>query len=242
MTTPHKQLDAAPLDELVNDLLAASGQLQPPIDAFRLADALCLPIARDTRQAGRARLARVRASVGERSRSCILLNDEPRQERRQWAVAHEIGEHLAPELFHRLGLDPRDDPQLREHVANRFANHLLLPGDWFSLHGSLVQWDLFELKQVFCTASHELIARRMLDFAPPVIVTIFDQGRTHWRRTNIAACAPRLSRQESACQQAAHQTGASAHESLPEATIRAWPIHESGWKREIVRTDVHCIF
>ena len=39
-------------------------------------------------------------------------------------------------------------------------------------------------KQRYATASHELIARRMLDFEPWIVITIFDNGRLTFRRSN----------------------------------------------------------
>lgn len=242
MNVQLEKSDASALDDFVAELLDTIGAQTPPVDAFQLAAAMRIPVARDAHQAGRARLARVRGARGVQARSCILLNEEPRPERRHWAVAHEIGEHLAPELFHRLALDVRETPQLREALANQFANRLLLPTDWFQSHGALYQWDLLELKSIFSTASHELIARRMLDFADPVIITIFDQGKITWRKCTLSTRRPPLSKQEAECRQLVHTTGESTRRSLAEATIRAWAVHEPEWKREIVRTDVHCVF
>ena len=45
------------------------------------------------------------------SRATILLRPEPRHERRHWAVAHEIGEHVAHRVFAGWGADPREGRQ-----------------------------------------------------------------------------------------------------------------------------------
>ena len=66
-------------------------------------------------------------------------------------------------------------------------------------------WDLLELKRRFATASHELIARRMLECRPAVIVTIFDQGRIAFRRGNLPGRVPPLSPAERACWQGVHE-------------------------------------
>ena len=81
-------------------------------------------------------------------------------------------------MFEILGVDAREaPPNTRESVANQLAGRLLLPVAWFKPKAVRAGWDLFELKREFSTASHELIARRMLDFEPAVMITVFDHGR-----------------------------------------------------------------
>jgi len=89
------------------------------------------------------------------------MGEEPRLERRQWAVAHEVGESIAQRVFVRMGVSFVDIPPAgRERVANHLASCLLLPRDWLISDGEAVEWDLTELKKIYSTASHELIARR----------------------------------------------------------------------------------
>ena len=65
--------------------------------------------------------------------STILLRSDPRAERRQWALAHEIGEHAAHRVFLRLGVDFREvTANEREALANSMAGRLLLPTRWFA--------------------------------------------------------------------------------------------------------------
>lgn len=222
------------LDELVADQLALAAIVAPPVDALALAAALGLAVARDDRLEHRARLVRLNYAAGH-SRTSILLAPEPREERRHWSVAHEIGEHLAGDACARLGISALELPDGgRERLANLLANRLLLPGDWFFPAARRCGWDLLALKQAFSTASHELIARRMLDGAPRVIVSVYDHDRVTWRRGNVPGQLPPPSRVERACRRAAHQTG----EPAEEGPVRAWPVHEPGWKREIVRVEL----
>ncbi len=108
-------------------------------------------------------------------------------------MAHEIGELFADRVFDELGVDPREAPSgARETVANQLAGRLLLPREWFGEAGAECGWDLFELKERFATASHELIARRMLDFPPSIGITIFDNGRRTFRRGNLPNRMPPL--------------------------------------------------
>jgi hypothetical protein len=248
--TPVEQYGAA-LDETVEAILHESGVAAPPVDAFRLATALGIVVARDDRQEGRARYVRLRASLGASSedeeplviqppsQASILLREDPRHERRQWAVAHELGEHAAMHVFHRLGVSADEaPPAARESVANLLASRLLLPTQWFRRDAQRLDWDLAELKLAYPTASHELIARRMLDFDYPAIVTICDQGRVTFRRGVFGRRVPSITAVEKSCWKRVHNLSRPASHDQGEMLVRGWPVHEPGWKREILRTEL----
>ncbi len=193
----------------------------------------------------RARFVRL-APGSDTNNGTILLADDPRPERRHWAIAHEIGEYTAHRAFDLLGVAVADIlPNHREQMANRIANALLLPRKWFHTDGVAVDWDLFELKKIYATASHELIARRMLELTPPVIVTLFDQGKMMWRRSNVLRQPPPLTVAEQGTWRVAHETCQAACCNLQDQAwefpagiceMRCWPVHEPDWRREIVRT------
>jgi hypothetical protein len=167
----------------------------------------------------------------------ILLRHEPRLERRQWAVAHELGEHVAEQVFRRLGAEPSSAlPNLREEVANQLASRLLLPTKWFAADARACDWDLLALKCRYNTASHELIGRRMLDFSPTVIVTVCDQGQITFRRSNLMSRAVPLTPIERECWHVVHQHSAPARRCSGALSVTGWPVHEPDWKREILRT------
>ncbi|MHC4177854.1 MAG: hypothetical protein ACYSWU_10125, partial [Planctomycetota bacterium] len=109
---------------------------------------------------------------------------------------------------------------------------------WFAADGSNCGWDLLRLKARYATASHELIARRMLECRPPVIVTIFDQGRLHFRRSNLPGRVPPPSSNEIDCRQSVHDGNRPVQTCEGLRTIQGWPVHEEGWKREILRAEV----
>lgn len=254
---PDEQLRQV-LEAIAREILREAEVARPPVDAFCVAERLGLIIARDRPVAAgveqpRARFVRLAAGNGlvpsamsdrQEGQGAILLADDPRRERRQWAVAHEIGESRAYRVFNELGVDPREaPPAAREEIANRLANSLLLPRDWFLRDGVSVDWDLFDLKAIYVTASHELIARRMLEMPLAVIVTVADQGRCVWRRGNRGSRTPPLTPPERAAWIAAHDGGqpvACERGELPDGVddVRAWPIHEPGWRREIIRTEL----
>ncbi len=230
---------AAALDAAVAEILQATGVIQPPVDALYVARELSLTVAWDARQVGRARIVHLADTTAGPFAASILLKPDPRAERRQWALAHEIGEATAERIFRFLDVDPKEAAAAsRETIANQIAGRLLLPSDWFADQGVGCDWDLFALKRTFTTASHELIARRMLDFDRPIIVTIFDQGERTWRRSNVAGRTPPLNGREQVCWRAAQRTSQPVSDENSLQRIRTWPIHETDWQREIVLTEI----
>jgi hypothetical protein len=226
------------LDAVAGEVLEAADVVEPPVDAFLVARRLGICVAADDRQHGRARYVRLHHRHGSRFAPTVLLRGDPRPERRQWALAHEIGEHIAVRAFERFDIDARECPGLRERVANWLAARLLLPADWFFPLAASCDWDLLALKESFATASHELIARRMLDGPAPLLVSVFDNDRPTFRRSNRHRGAPALLSAEARCQHLAHESGRPQQTEGDFHSVRAWPIHESDWKREILRTEI----
>jgi hypothetical protein len=229
---------ASGLDRAVEEILEKAGITEPPVDAFAISQAMGIAVALDNRQEGRARYVRLENRRRCLSRPTILLRPEPRFERRQWAVAHEIGEHAAYRVFGLWGVDPREMPaNAREQVANQLAGRLLLPTVWFEADAAERGWDLIALKALYRTASHELIARRMLDCRPPVIITIFDHHRISFRRSNLPGRAPPLYQAEKECRESIGRRLLSMQTQEGPNRVQGWPIHEDGWKREILRME-----
>ncbi len=231
---------AAVLDQLAESAVEQAGLKGPPIDAFLVAERLGLVVAWDATQRSRARYVRLRPDEEPFGYPTILVRPDPRTEREQWAVAHEIGEHLAVTAFRQLGVDPPEAPaDARERLAGWLASRLLLPVRWLVAQANRCSWDLRALKARFTTASHELIARRMLDFDPAVLITIVDHGTITFRRSNVGLRPGGWLPGEHACWLAAHRGAQPAQWSESAYRVRAWPVHEPGWKREIVRTELH---
>ena len=225
-------------------MLWEAGITEPPVDALAVAEQLQLTVAHDYALPYRGRFVRLAEFEGRGGgQGTIVVGAAERPEREQWAIAHEIGESAAYRLFERLGVSFDEAlPNAREHVANRLASALLLPRRWFSADGRDSDWDLFTLKERYCTASHELIARRMLEMRPPVVITLCDLGRIVWRRSNATTRPPSLLAEERAAWTAAHRTGQTSVKRLDAETgleqVCCWPIHEPGWKREILRSEI----
>lgn len=161
-----------------------------------------------------------------------------------------MGEANAHRVFDALGVDPREAAEgTRETMANALAGRLLAPQRWMRGVWRDTDGDLFELKHVFATASHELIARRVLECTPrALIVTVTDQGRVTWRRWNLSGAAPPRLRLEIDCWRHAHEAAEpawgdgrdepNAVGGPPIERVRCWPIHEPSWRREISFTEL----
>ena len=219
------------LDEVAADLLAEGDWSEPPVNALALAERLGASVAIDAAQPSRGRHARLGG------RPSIFLKPDERPERVQWAAAHDIGEFAAWRVFERVAVgDDEITPRLREGVANLMASRLLLPADWFRDAVAECGGDLLRLKDRFATASHELIAWRLLDLPGEAIITVFDHGRVTRRRSNGAIRTPRLQALEQSLWQRVHAEN-RPHEIRQQGLhVQGWPIHEPGWKREILRT------
>lgn len=227
---------SAELDDFSRAILERACITGSPGDMLLLAQRLGMEVIIDEEETHRARCVRLRQ--GTQSRWLLLLRREIRPERLQWAAAHELGEVLAIEAITHFGWDLGEiQPTGREWLANEIAKRLLLPFPQFILDGREVAWDLIRLKERYPHASHEVIARRILDAPIPVVITIFDNGELYWRKSNASAAPPPVTSPERSCWIAVHQTGQAMYYEDHEQSIGCWAIHEDGWRREIMRTQ-----
>ncbi len=226
------ELAVGVVDELVVEALSAAGIEAPPVDAVEVAHGMGLEVKIHRDQVERGRV------VHNAGMTTIVCRPEPRPERYHWTVAHEIGEYMIAHSADRWSGDVLVlDGAVREWLANCFATHLLTPREWFLADCRFLDFDLWDLKQHYLTASHEVIALRTLESDIPAVVTIFDNGKQSKRLGNLCYRVPNLSSAERSCWMRAAQTGHVQTQTTEEARIRVWPIHEGGWKREIVRTE-----
>lgn len=222
------------IDRAVDDLLRSAGIEAPPVDAIVLAQRhLGMVVCVDKQQHQRGRAQR---AAGQKQ---IFLRPEPTEERHQWTVAHEIGEHMKSGLLERLGIAPEETRAMAgESLANLFAYHLLVPQCWFRTDAPELGHDVLELKARYRTASHEVVAWRLLDQPAPCIITIIDNDKVSRRRSNAWPVTRKLQPVELACQQYVSRHG-RAHQMTENAwTVHGWPVHQTEWKREILRSVV----
>jgi Zn-dependent peptidase ImmA (M78 family) len=220
------------VDRLVEEVLDRAGVTGPPVDAIALAQRhLGMSVSLDRRPPQRGRAQR----AGGRPQ--IFLNPEPTEERRQWTVAHEVGEHFKADLLRRLGVGPEQTRAMAgESLANLFASHLLVPACWFGADAPALDYDVLELKKRYRTSSHEVIALRFLDLPEPCVVTVIDNDHVTRRKSNAWRVTRQLQPAEQECQRYVH------HYSRPRVvreagwTVQGWPVHQADWKREILRS------
>lgn len=221
----------AAIDRVVQDLLRSAEILEPPVDALQLAARMRVTVAIDRGQPERGRFKRVGGAPS------IFLRPEDRPERLQWAAAHELGESVAWRVCEVAGIVGHDlPPGRREELANEFAQRLLLPAPWFEAECA-AGVDLLQLKHQFASASHELIAWRLLSLDVPTVVTICDQGQVVRRRGNRSSPPLGLLPEERDCLDAVRRDRAPCELSADGFRVQAWPIYEDAWKREILRTS-----
>ena len=232
MTEMPREDVVTQIDRMVEELLDAAKLTQPPVDTIALAQQhLGMVICLDQRQPQRGRAQR---TLGKKQ---IYLRPEPREERHQWTVAHEIGEHLKSELLERLNIEPSDARAMTgESLANLFAYRLLVPSCWFVEDAKTFDYDLLALKKRYSTSSHEVLAWRFLDLPEPCIVTIIDNERIHRRRSNAWPAKRALLPIEKECWQFVTEHGESKEMRDDDWTVTGWPVHQLDWKREILRS------
>jgi Zn-dependent peptidase ImmA (M78 family) len=218
-------------NEVAEELLAEAGWSNPPVDAFQLASELGYEVAFDARQEARGRFKRLAG------RPTMFLSPDDRPERLQWAAAHEIGESAAYRVFEVLDVDPQlMETDLRENVAAQLATALLLPRREFEADVLRHNGDVPTLKAKYATASHELILTGQLRMETLMLASVFDHGELKRRRTNGRLAPPPLMTVERQAQLRAHATGRPVVLTSHGVRVQAWPIHEAGWKRELLRT------
>jgi hypothetical protein len=215
-------------DDLVADLLADLRLSPLNVDAFAVAEGLGIDVALDSQQAGRARFKRIAG------RPTVLLRPEERPERIQWALAHEIGESLAPRVAEILAEEIQLTPLLREQWANLFAARLLLPRDGFLPQAIHLEGDLARLKRLFPHVSYEQLLWGLLRLDVPTVATVFDQGVLRRREGNTGGSVP-LTHWERAFWLRLHQSGEALDEREGCYRLQGWAIHDGTWQRELLR-------
>jgi len=215
------------VDRIVTELLAESDISVPPVDAALVARRARVEIE------PRARKQR----LGTKRDSSPPSTASP--EAKQWLAAQAIGEQLKPSLLQRLGFPPEQKRLLLgESLATLVASHLLLPAAWFGDDAQILKGDVMELKKRYTTVAADVIAWRLLDLPAPCIITIVDNDHVQRRRSNAWRISRELAEPERECQRYVN------HYSRPRVicadgwTVQGWPVHQSDWKREILRSVV----
>jgi hypothetical protein len=208
-------------------LLERAGIHHPPVDAYQIAQTLGLTIQIDPLLKTRG-YSRRRWNLG----AIVVGSKNPnKSERKQFTIAHEIGEVL---------LKGRVEEACLEEACNLVALGLLLPEEWFKRDAEASDFDLLELKKVYSTASHELIAFRMLEFKP-MIITIFDNGRLYRRSNSYPFPVKTSYPQERQCLEGVTTSGKKQSLQDEKISVTGWPVFRTDWKRVILRTEINWV-
>ena len=203
-------------------LLERVGIIGPPVDAYLVASKLGLTIHIDPLLKTRG-YSLTRWDLG----TIIVGSKNPnKSERKQFTVAHEIGE---------MSLKGRVEEDHLEEASNLMAVNLLLPRGWFKRDAEAYDFDLLKLKKTYSTASHELIAFRMLEFRP-MIITIFDNGRLYRRKSSYSFSIKSSYPLERQCLKDVTTRGKETFLKDERMSVLGWPVFREDWKRVILRT------
>lgn len=213
------------LADFADELLRECRIHSPPVDPREIARVRGIEVVIESASPTPGRIRRAKRD------SLIVLRAEPRAERTNWQLAHELVEMFQSRVSALLGgpLDAFD----REAACNLAADYILLPPSWFREDARAVAFDLPALKAIYSTASNQLIAKHTVQ-SETTLVTVFDNGRKTARYNSPQArLHPLELRAQKLCSQAAEPI---VVEQWP-YRVQAWPIHdrETGWRREITR-------
>ncbi len=232
MLATQEDLKSA-VEEVVSDVIEEAQLHAPPIDSMEVAEMLGLRTTIDKNMQARG----ARRSIG--GQTCIFLGGLDRNEQFQFSAAHELGEEMASGILQQAGEDPSGvDPKLVERVADVFAAHLLCPNPWFDSDARSLDYGILALKEIYSTASHQVIAWRLMMIPDtPSAITIFDNGKVHSRKANCN-CDKNLMPIEKESWRKCHESGELVDIEADGYRVQCWPVWEGDWKREIVRTSV----
>ncbi|HHT9119088.1 MAG TPA: ImmA/IrrE family metallo-endopeptidase [Candidatus Hypogeohydataceae bacterium YC41] len=204
-------------------LLERVGIHSPPVDAFRVANELGLTIQIDPMLKTRG-YSRKRWELG----TIVVGSKNPgKSERKQFTIAHEIGE---------VSLRGKVEEAVLEEASNLMAVNLLLPREWFCRDAKASDFDLLELKMIYSTVSHEVISSRMLEFRL-MIITIFDNGKLYRRKSSYPFPVRTSYPLERQCLMDVTASGKKIFLSDEKIRVTGWPIFWQDWKRVILGTE-----
>lgn len=158
-------------------------------------------------------------------------------ERECFACAHELAESsVAARILTKAGVDDPSD-ELREWTCNLFAGALLAPADWFRQAWQEQAGDLRRVKRVFGTASHEVLARRLITWEVPTVVTVVDNGRVTSRTGNCQHIDKLTPTERQAVEKLSGRQRTIDLTAEP-LRVEGWRIDADGWERIILRLTV----
>jgi predicted transcriptional regulator len=220
------------IDRLVAGLLERAGVDAPPVDALRVAeDHLGIPVEyAEPEDEDDERPFRRRQTSG------IVLAPYMTEEQQQTAAAHAIARTLLPDLLRKLDVTPgTESKQAAAHFRTLIASRLLVPTRMFRSAQRECKADVPALKDVFRTASTEMVAMRLLDLDQPCVMAIVDDGVVAVRRGNTAPATKKLTPAEQQCLDHVMRLDLPHRLRAEGWTVHGWPVPERPIRRVILR-------
>jgi len=216
------------IDRLLVQLLERAGVEAPPVDALRLAeDHLGIPVEYAEPEEGPPRR---RQSTG------IVLAPHMTDEQQQTAAARAVAASLLPDLFRKLDIKPElENKSALAQFRGLIVNRLLVPSRMLRSAQRACKSDVAALKEVFRTASMEVIALRLLDLDQPCVVSVVDDGVVAVRRGNALPVNKKLLPQEEQCAQRVMELDLPHQVRGGGWTVQGWPVPDRPFRRVVLR-------
>ncbi|VTR92246.1 Uncharacterized protein OS=Planctomyces brasiliensis (strain ATCC 49424 / DSM 5305 / JCM 21570 / NBRC 103401 / IFAM 1448) GN=Plabr_2240 PE=4 SV=1 [Gemmata massiliana] len=223
------------IDRLVAGLIERAGVTAGPVNALALAEHhLGIPVQfvepAEEDESGRRRPRSRPAGNG------ITLTTDMSDEQRQRAAAGGIALLLMPEIFRKLSVPlGSESKQFQAHVRGLVVPRVLIPSRLFRAALRDCKYDVPALKQVFSTASMEMVAARLLDLDAPCVIAVVDDGVVASRRGNRAPAARKLEAAEQECVDRVTELDLPHRARVGEWTAWGWPVPDRPFRRILLR-------
>lgn len=196
------------LEGIASEILEETGCVEPPVDAFELAECCGLEV-----------------RYGSPGRVCgqeIVIAKRARNVRQHGTIAHELA-HWA------LGRGGEPDS---EDSARYLAGALMLPREGYERDLTATKWDLRKLQAKHLNVSAEMAARRLVQLRDAV-AAIWDQGKLKARVASswLPEGYSRVSLFERELAATCLETG---EVQRPDDLIWAFPVFSGVWRRVVV--------
>jgi predicted transcriptional regulator len=227
------------IDRAVQNLFKAHRVEQAPVDAVELVQAEYGYIVRELDPEEEAELtARGQPMKPAKRRSReIVFNSSHGVESRNILSARAIARELIPNILKRLGVsEGTENRSATTQLVGLITPRILLPTRWFEREAPRQGYDLWKLKEVFSSATYEMITARLLDLEEPCIMVIVDDGEVAARKSNRTSAPKKLTDTEKKCLDKVGELGEPQTVRSESWTVRGWPIPTGPFNRIILRS------
>jgi hypothetical protein len=141
-----------------------------------------------------------------------------------------------PDLFRKLDIKPEmENKSILTQFRGLIVNRLLVPSRMLRSAQRSCRSDVAALKELFTTASMEVIALRLLDLDQPCVVSVVDDGVVAVRRGNALPVNKKLLAQEEQCAQRVMELDLPHQVRAGGWTVQGWPVPGRPFRRVVLR-------